>query len=139
MTIIANNEVGMDLSDEAITAELAKKLSECHDSTLQIDLCGCILDYKASSLITDAAVSNLERFSTPRKLVLIFDVKFQERLFLKWLFLGSKRLGLDEGMAGDVEIKKRVIKTMQELEIDLTIQIVDHETKAEVHKYSYGQ
>jgi hypothetical protein len=139
MKIDAFNQVGMDLGDENNADKIAKNIPDCDDGLLTLDLRRCIIDYRATSLILDAALEKIHSAPSPRKLIIIYDIKFQERLFLKWLFLGSRLLGLDNGTFTDDVIRKRLDEFLTADGIELYITILDPKTDMEIHVFSYGK
>ena len=139
MNINAFTEFGMDLSDEELTRQFAGMLPDCTDGHLEINFSRCIIDYPATSIILDAALEKLERTQQPRHLVVLFNIKFHERSFLKWLFFGSPLLGLDQGTANDEQIQSRVIKGLKERGILFSIDIIDSETQIKTNAFTYGK
>lgn len=134
MTCIKALEIfGLELDEPELTTEAAKKLPELDDGDVQMDFSGCVIDYEAASIIMDATLTKMAGKKGPKTLILIYNIPFQQRMFLKWFFLGSQVLGLHKGTASDEDILTKVKSGLQRLEVALKIHIIqkDHTLKAE--------
>ena len=127
----------MDLSEEEITLGAASVFPAASDGKLQLDFSGCIVDYKATSVLIDAALTSLQNGPTPRQLILVFNIKFQERLFFKWFFFGTN-LAPDVPTAPDDEIRARALAALESLQVALEIRIVDPQSKETLHVFCYA-
>jgi len=130
---------GMELNDDVRTIEYAKALPICDDGQLEIDFSKCIIDYPATSKIADAAFERIEKGASPRNLTFIFNIGFPERMFLKWFFFGSRRLGLDEGTATEEEIRNKLTESLKNIGAVLHIKIQNPQTQAVVQEFRYGE
>ncbi len=130
---------GLDFTDESLTTEYAKSFNAFTESIIELDLSGCIIDYEAMSAIMDAIIKQLDTRPAPKHLNIVFNIKFQKRLFLKWLFMGSKELHLNIKVATDELIEATVISEFKKRQINLTISIADQEaqTLTPIIAYAY--
>src|SRR4051794_9441836 len=120
-TILAIQQLGPELDDFEAVRTALKKIPEIQEGLVKVDFSGCIIDYEPTSVLIDHLLQKLSLAPPPRELTLIYNVPFLERVFLKWFFLGSEILQLNEGTAPDDEIKKRVVTGFQKLGISLRI------------------
>jgi hypothetical protein len=137
MKIIACKELGFDLSDPDLMPDIVAKIPACHEGHLEIDFSGCIIDYEATSVVVDTAFDRLEQSGVASELILVFNVKFQEHVFLKCFFLGSKRLGLVGRSASNEEIRLVLSRELRRLGMKLCIWIVDPQTATELTRFVY--
>lgn len=119
--IIARDHFGNELDDFDLVALAVEKLPLHLDQAVEIDFSGCLIDYEPASLLIDAIVGRVSQNTDPRELTLVYNIAFQERMFLKWFFLGSKTFNLNKGTAPDEEIRQKVITGFESLGIKLRI------------------
>ena len=138
MIITALKDFGMDLSDPARTAEFAERIPHSSESRLEVDLSGCILDYPATSKIIDVALQRLNEAAAPRELVLMFNIAFQERMFMKWFFFGGALLPAEYHKLDEPDLRGRVNEALRERKMTVTVRIVDPRGGAATEPYTYG-
>jgi hypothetical protein len=134
----ALDQFGMDLSDATATTSFAERLPDCADSRLVLNLSGCILDYPATSMLINGALNRLAQSPAPRLLVIQFDIRFQERVFEKWLFFGSDLLDRNYQTLAPLALRDRVNEMLRSLEVSIRIAVVDASANNSVLEYKYG-
>jgi hypothetical protein len=139
MTIDAFQAFGMELNDEAVAQAAANSFPTIAKGPLEINFTGCIIDYEATSRLMDAALSAIQKAQSPHELIAVFNINFHERLFLKWLFLGSALLDLDQGTGTDTGIRDKVIKGLRKLGVSFRIRVIDPESGKEVRTITYDE
>ena len=138
-TVNALTKFGMNHGLEELTEQYALALPDCPDGQLQIDFSHCIIDYPATSRIVDAALDRLALAQPPRELVLLFNIKFREQMFLKAFFFGSRRLGLDTGIPTMEDIRVRANQALKDMNIVVHIRIPQRNSAAILQDFVYGQ
>lgn len=138
MVIKASEQFGMELNDRILTAEYAEVFPQCSEGPLEIDFRGCIIDYPATSILIDAALRTLSTASGSRELIAAYNIHFKQHLFLKWLFFGSKELGLDCGTAGNEAIEQQIITGLRRLGITFRMRIVNWKTGETLEAFAFG-
>lgn len=121
MKIAARTMLGVFLDEESIVKAQLNSIPQLSTGSIEIDFSGCVIDYVATSLIIDLLIQRLETQTVPRKLAIIYDSAFQERLLLKWLFLGSRELNLHRKTADDEQIRTQIIEGLKRRNITLEI------------------
>jgi hypothetical protein len=139
MMIDAFQQFGMELNDEAVAQDAADSFPSIANGPLEINFTGCIIDYEATSTLMDAALHAIQQAQPPRELIAVFNINFHERLFLKWLFLGSALLELDKGTGTDTDIRQKVIIGMAKLGVLFRIRVIDPESSKEIRTLSYDE
>lgn len=119
--INAREQFGNELDDFDLIASAVAKLPPQFDQAVEIDFSGCLIDYEPASVLMDAILGRISQNANPRELTLIYNIAFQERMFLKWFFLGSKTFNLNKGTAPDEEIRQKVVNGFKSLGIRLRI------------------
>lgn len=99
--ILAN--YGMDLTEDSHIEKLLSHILTISDSVIELNFDGCILDYPITSKIIDSAIDTLTKSASRATLVLLFNIHFQEHMFIKWFFFGGKLLPKDQYNA-DVKV-----------------------------------
>ena len=139
MIIDAFHSFGMELNDEAVAQAAADSFPLVAEGPLEINFTGCIIDYEATSRLMDAALGAIQKAQPPRELIAVFNINFHERLFLKWLFLGSSLLDLDKGTGTDTDIRQKVIAGFGKLSVSFRMRVIDSESGKEVRTITYDE
>ena len=138
MIVNVAQEYGIDLADEELTRRISKDLETIAEPQLEIDLSGCILDYPATSAVIDGALRSLSQTETPRSLVIIFNIPFHERIFIKWLFFGGDLLEEEEYDLDESVLRKRLNHRLGKRDVCFTVRIRDPLEQTPSDTYSYG-
>ena len=132
-------DYGIDLTDDDLTLRIATALKAVTVPQLEIDLCGCILDYPATSTVIDGALQSLAQARSPRSLIVIFDIAFHERIFFKWLFFGGKLVDEEKSRLDENDLREHLNCCFRERGVRFTIRIRDPFKETLLDIYSYGQ
>lgn len=138
MIIQLKSRFGLDLTSEAQVEAIAKEIVASPEPELEIDFCGCILDYPATSRIVDAAIKALADSPPPKVLILLFNIAFQEGMFIKWFFFGGEILPDSLINNGIDEIHQHISNKLQQMGIKIIIRSRAENTGECSDLYIYG-
>ena len=137
MNINAMQSFGPVLDDEEENEKYAQAISFCESGSYELDITGCVIDYYAMSKLIDAFLTHLERFDGAKKIDIIYDLDFSDYSLLKWLFLGSSCLGLNNIRLSDEEIARTIDEGLKKRGVRFTCKIVDSHA-GETRRFSNG-
>jgi hypothetical protein len=131
-------DYGFDLSDQDTVRNIAIKLPSVDDAELVLDLSGCVLDYPATSLLIDAAITRLQAVAPPRRLELKFNIPFPPRVFDKWFFFGSTFLPKEYQSLSSDELRAHLVSAMKERQTTIVITRFDAKSGGTSEPVIYG-
>ena len=137
MIVNVAQDYGIDLAEEDLTLRIAEDLKAMAESELELDLSGCILDYPATSTVIDGALRSLAQTSSPRSLTVIFNIAFQERIFIKWLFFGGDLVDDEKYKLDDSALREHLNDRLRERDVRFAVRIRDPITQTLSDAYSY--
>jgi hypothetical protein len=138
MIISALESYGLDFSDEERTQAAAKDIRSMVSADIEIDFSGCILDYFATGQVVEAALMAQRAAQAPRRLVLTFNIPFQERLFIKWFFFGGSLLGPEHNSMELDEMREHISSALRQHGTTVIIKIRTGVDTASTELYKYG-
>lgn len=138
MIVQALERFGIDLSEDARAEAAGQILERNTDSEIEIDFSGCILDYVATSKVIAGALRGLSKAKAPRTLVLVFNIAFQERMFIKWFFFGGELLAEDQYNADVSILRDHISASLRQRGVVLHIRIRNPKTNHVTDAYAYG-
>lgn len=139
MIINAFERFGMELNDASVVKTAVEQFPQFTTGPLEINFSGCIIDYEATSILMDVALKALRDAQPPKELVAVFNINFHERLFLKWLFVGSVLLELNRGTGSDKDIREKIVTGMAKLGVSFSIRIIDSDSGNEIRALTYAK
>lgn len=139
MKVLVRELFGFDLTDPLLRGEISQKLSLPQNGSVTIDYCGCLIDYPATSAVSDVVLSHIRGASAPRCVTYLFNVSFPERILLKWFFIGSNVIGLQNGSPTEEQIRMALEQYLHDNSASLIIKVIDPESSTVINIFKYGQ
>ncbi len=126
-----------DIGKVREVTDLIGKIKFDAESSVELDLRECLIDYPATGALLDKVLSELDKNHFPKTLKVLYDCDLSEGTLLNWLLLGSKFFNIsDKKELGMDELKPIIANVLKEKSMTLQIVTLNDEGQ-ELNAYKY--